>query len=52
MCSTYPAAGSYYLWLKRLRERIERDPNAASYTDPALSKPDAGASPPTKRVSA
>jgi len=52
MCSTYPAAGSFYLWLKRLRERIERHPNAASYTDQALSKPDAAASPPTKQASA
>jgi hypothetical protein len=52
MCSTYSAAASFYLWLKRLRERIERDPNAASYTDEALSKADAAPSSPTKRVSA
>ena len=52
ICSTYSAAGTYYLWLKRLRERIERDPNGASYTDPALSKPDVAASPPAKRASA
>ena len=42
------AAGNFYLWLKRLRERIERDPNAASYTDQALTKPDASASRPTR----
>jgi hypothetical protein len=49
--STYATMGTFYLWLKRLRERIERDPNAASYTDQALSKP-AAASPPTKPVAA
>jgi hypothetical protein len=52
MCSTYSAAGSFYLWLKRLRERIERDPGAASYTDQALSKPDAPASPYIQPLSA
>ncbi len=51
-CSTYSAAGTYYLWLKRLAERIERDPNGASYTDPALSKPGVAASPPAERASA
>jgi hypothetical protein len=38
--------------LKRLRERIERDPNAASYTDQALGKADVAACPRPKRVSA
>jgi hypothetical protein len=52
MCSTYTAAGVFYLWLKRLRERIERDPNAASYTDQALGKADAAASPRTQAASA
>jgi hypothetical protein len=52
LCSTYSAAGTYYLWLKRLRERIERDPNAASYTDQALSKADAATSPRTRPVAA
>src|SRR5262249_56808869 len=52
MCSTYSAAGTFYLWLRQLRERIERDPNAASYTDQALSKPDAAANSPINRVSA
>jgi hypothetical protein len=52
VCSTYAAAGSFYLWLKRLRERIERDPNAASYTDPALSKPNDAADPRRKPLSA
>jgi radical SAM superfamily enzyme YgiQ (UPF0313 family) len=47
MCSTYAAGGTFYLWLQRLRKRIERDPDAASYTDQALSKPDAAASRPT-----
>jgi radical SAM superfamily enzyme YgiQ (UPF0313 family) len=37
--STYAAAGRYYFWLKRLRKRIERDPDAAAYTDPALTQP-------------
>jgi hypothetical protein len=48
ICSTYATAGTYYLWLQRLRQRIERDPRAASYTDLALSKPDAAASRPTR----
>lgn len=48
MLSTYAAAGSFYLWLQRLRKRIERDPKAASYTDLALSKPDAPANRPAK----
>ena len=52
ICSTYATMGIFYLWLNRLRERIERDPSAASYTDQALSKPDTSASPPVKRVSA
>jgi hypothetical protein len=47
MCSTYAAAGTFYLWLQRLRKRIEQDPSAASYTDEALSKPDPAASRPT-----
>jgi hypothetical protein len=47
-CSTYAAAGCFYLWLQRLRKRIERERAAASYTDQALSKPDAAASGPTK----
>jgi hypothetical protein len=47
MSSTYAAAGSFYLWLQRLRKRIERAPDAASYTDQALSKPAAAASRPT-----
>jgi hypothetical protein len=52
MYCTYAAAGNFYLWLRRLRERIERDPNAASYTDQALRTPDASASPSTKLASA
>lgn len=37
--STYVRAGLYYVWLHRLRKRIERDPNAAAYTDAALAPP-------------
>jgi pyruvate-formate lyase-activating enzyme len=47
MYSTYAAAGAFYLWLQRLRKRIEQDPSAASYADEALSKPDPAASRPT-----
>src|SRR5207302_32933 len=35
MLATYPAAGQYYLWLNRLRQRIDGAPHAA-YSDPAL----------------
>ena len=35
--STYARAGLYYLWLNRLRRRIERDPKARNYTDAAIS---------------
>jgi radical SAM superfamily enzyme YgiQ (UPF0313 family) len=38
--STYAALGRYYLWLRRLSQRIDRDPKAAAYTDAALSRPD------------
>jgi radical SAM superfamily enzyme YgiQ (UPF0313 family) len=37
--STAARAGLYYLWLKRLRKRIARDPHAAAYTDAALTGP-------------
>ena len=37
--STYVRGGLYYLWLHRLRRRIERDPNAAAYTDAAIAVP-------------
>ena len=47
ICSTHAAAGTFYLWLHRLRKRIERDPDAAFYTDQAVSKPDAAATRPT-----
>jgi hypothetical protein len=52
LCSTYSEAAGFYLWLKRLRERIERDPNAASYTDLALSTSEAAAASPAERLSA
>ena len=38
--STYARAAIYYLWLDRMRKRIDRDPNAAAYTDAALAGPD------------
>jgi radical SAM superfamily enzyme YgiQ (UPF0313 family) len=34
--STYARGALYYLWLNRLRKRIERDPDGSSYTDAAL----------------
>jgi len=34
--STYTALASYYVWIERLRRRIERDPRGAAYTDAAL----------------
>jgi radical SAM superfamily enzyme YgiQ (UPF0313 family) len=37
--STYTSGALYYLWLNRLRKRIERDPDAASYTDAAIASP-------------
>jgi radical SAM superfamily enzyme YgiQ (UPF0313 family) len=41
--STYAAAASYYLWLRHIRQRIDRDPRAVAYTDTALSRPGAAA---------
>src|SRR5262249_30869784 len=35
--STYARGALYYVWLNRLRKRIERDPNGTSYTDAALA---------------
>jgi radical SAM superfamily enzyme YgiQ (UPF0313 family) len=37
MISTYARGAVYYLWLNRLRRRIERDPDAAAYTDAAIA---------------
>jgi hypothetical protein len=37
--STYARAAIYYLWLDRLRRRVEREPNASAYTDAALTLP-------------
>ena len=34
---TYTWAAYYYVWLNRLRRRIERNPRAANYTDAAIS---------------
>jgi radical SAM superfamily enzyme YgiQ (UPF0313 family) len=37
--STYARVALYYLWLNRVRKRIERDPDAATYTDAAIAVP-------------
>jgi hypothetical protein len=37
--STYAQGALYYLWLNRARKRIERDPDAATYTDAAIALP-------------
>jgi radical SAM superfamily enzyme YgiQ (UPF0313 family) len=50
--STFAGLGSYYLWLQRLRQRIDRDPNAAAYTDAALSCPKIGSSQADNRAAA
>jgi hypothetical protein len=42
LVSTVAELGGYWLWLERLRRRIERDPKAATYTDAALSPGPAG----------
>jgi hypothetical protein len=39
--TTYASAGLYYLWLRRLRRRVERDPAGAAYTDEAIAAPPA-----------
>jgi radical SAM superfamily enzyme YgiQ (UPF0313 family) len=39
MLSTYMRGALYYLWLYRLRKRIERAADGASYADAALSVP-------------
>jgi len=36
MCTKYASLGAYYLWLERLRGRVERDPKGAQYMDAAL----------------
>jgi hypothetical protein len=35
--SKYFRAARYYLWLNRLRKRIEHDPNSRTYTDAAIA---------------
>jgi hypothetical protein len=30
--------GRYFLWLDRLRQRVDRTPSAAAYTDAALTR--------------
>jgi radical SAM superfamily enzyme YgiQ (UPF0313 family) len=35
--STYARGALYYLWLRRLCRRVERDPDGAAYTDAALA---------------
>lgn len=37
--STSARAALYYLWLERLRRRIEREPTASTYTDAAMTVP-------------
>jgi Radical SAM superfamily len=37
--STFARAATYFLWLHRLRQRIERAPDASTYTDAALATP-------------
>jgi hypothetical protein len=39
--SKYSSLAAYYLWLERLRRRIEREVDAVTYTDAALSTPKA-----------
>jgi radical SAM superfamily enzyme YgiQ (UPF0313 family) len=41
--STYTSIGAYYLWLEWLRQRVERRPKSAAYTDVALSRPEPAA---------
>jgi radical SAM superfamily enzyme YgiQ (UPF0313 family) len=38
IASTYARGACYYFWLHRLRKRIERAANAATYTDAALTE--------------
>ena len=40
ICSTYARAAIYYLWLVRLRKRIDRMPNTSTYTDAAHNRTD------------
>src|SRR5262245_35081756 len=48
--STAASMGTYYLWLARLRQRIEEDPQAAAYTDKALSHPPRAVGPAARAV--
>ena len=43
--STYARGALYYLWLRRVRRRIERDPNADAYTDLAVAAPEGMSAP-------
>jgi radical SAM superfamily enzyme YgiQ (UPF0313 family) len=36
--TTYSDMGRYFLWLDRLRQRVDRAPHAAAYTDAALTR--------------
>ena len=38
--SSFVGLGLYWLWLERMRKRIQRDPFAKSYTDAALTNAD------------
>ena len=50
--STFAEMGKYYLWLQRLRKRIEAHPKAATYTDLALTRLEPAASPASKTEAA
>jgi hypothetical protein len=43
--STWAGLGWYYLWVQRLRQRVDRDPKGAEYTDLALSGSEAATVP-------
>jgi radical SAM superfamily enzyme YgiQ (UPF0313 family) len=38
LLTTYSDMGNYFLWLDRLRQRVDRTPNGAAYTDGALTR--------------
>ena len=40
--TTYARGALYFLWLQRLRRKVERDPAAAAYTDAAIAGFDRG----------
>jgi hypothetical protein len=50
--STFAKVATYHFWLERLRKRIHNAPHAESYTDAALARPTAAASPAAKAEAA